>query len=55
MNIQFKNLFVENLSLLSGIYIVPCSIIHPLKLLWIQMQMGGSYTMVQHAGLYVES
>jgi len=33
-----------------GIDIVPYSINQPLKLGWIQMQMGEVYTMVQHAG-----
>ena len=47
--------FVENHGLLSGIDIVAYSFNQPLKLCWIQMQIGGAYTMVQHmhAGLLV--
>jgi len=45
--------FVENHRLLSGIDIVPYKINQISKLYWIQMQMGGAYTMVRHAGLNV--
>jgi len=50
MNYWIKNVFfAENDGLLFGIDIVPYSINKLLKLYWIQMQMGGSYAMEQHA------
>ena len=50
---SLENMFVEIHGLLSRINIVPYSINQPLKLRWIQMQMGGAYTMKQHPGLHV--
>ena len=48
-------MFVENQGILSGID--KCTILtilkQPLKLCWIQMQMGGAYIIVQHGGLNV--
>ena len=50
-----KNVFVKNHCLLyvSGTDMVSYSINQPLRLCWIQMQMGGAYDMIQHAGLIV--
>ena len=48
-------MLVENHGILSGID--KCTILtmlkQPLKLCWIQMQMGGAYIIVQHGGLNV--
>jgi hypothetical protein len=46
-----KNVSVENHGLSSGIDIVSYVINQPLKLCWIQPQMGGAYNMLQHEGL----
>jgi len=42
---------VVNHGISSGIDIVPYSSNQPLQLCWIQMQMSGTYTMIQLAGL----
>jgi hypothetical protein len=49
--IQLKNVFVVHNGISSGIDIVQYSRNQPLQLCWIQMQISGTYTMIQLAGL----
>ena len=50
MNYSAKNVFIESHGLLSGFDIILYPINQSLKLYCIQIQMGGTYTMVQLAG-----